>query len=129
MTFKLLISGLLSVGILTSLPVSSAQGQSGPAECRALAASVEAHREEAVALRVQRDGLAEKTELSGETWENAEAERNFGSAQAAAADAAKADYETLKTAFHSLQAALGAKVEQLNGAVGRYNQVCSRRRG
>jgi uncharacterized protein YccT (UPF0319 family) len=124
---KILLPTLAALGLMTVAQPSLAQASS--AECRALAASISVRQQEAETLQLKRDTLAQETELSGEAWENAEAERNFGRAQAAAADETKAAYETLKSEFHRTQAALRAQVERLNGSVARYNQACTSTRG
>ncbi|MEL7546835.1 MAG: hypothetical protein AAGJ84_09305 [Pseudomonadota bacterium] len=99
------------------------------AACNAMQASLQVRQTETLALQDRRDELAELVEIAGEDWENAEAVRAFGRAEAATADAHLAEYEQLKTEFHQTQAALQSKVQMINASVARYNSLCTGQAG
>lgn len=92
-------------------------------------ASLQVRQAETLALQDRRDELAEQVELAGEAWENAEAMRAFGPAEAEAADVQLAEYNELKKEFHQTQAALQSKVEMVNASVARYNSLCTGQAG
>lgn len=106
-----------------------ATAQTDRAACDAMKASLQVRQSETLALQDRRDALAELVELAGEDWENAEAMRAFGPAEAEAADAQLAEYTALKKEFHQTQAALQSKVQMINGSVARYNSLCAGQAG
>ena len=99
------------------------------AACNAMQSSLSVRQTETLALQERRNALAEKVELAGEAWENAEAMRAFGAAEAEAADTQLAEYNELKREFHQTQAALQSKVEMVNAGVVRYNSLCAGQAG
>ena len=115
------LSVLALVAATFSLP---AFAQTDRAACNAMQASLQVRQAETLTLQDKRDALAEQVEVAGEAWENAEAVRAFGRAEAETADARLGEYNALKSEFHKTQAALQSKVQMINGSVARYNSLC-----
>ena len=116
----------LSVLALIAATFSApAFAQNDRAACGAMQASLTVRQTETLAMQDKRNALAEQVEAAGEAWENAEAMRAFGSAEAETADATLEKFETLKREFHQTQAALESKVNMINASVARYNSLCA----
>ncbi len=71
-----------------------------------------------------RDALAAEAEALGEAWENAEAVRNFGDANAAEADAALIAFEDAKKKFSFAKQALRSQSRMLAQDSAVYNAAC-----
>ena len=113
--------------IASALSPAHAAASERPATCHDLAASIRSGQTEVSALREARNDAREAAEAAGETWENAEAIRNFGDEAATEAEAARETWEARKTAFREAQAALIAKSEAVNDTIATYNERCARK--
>ena len=76
-----------------------------------------------------RDVLAAEAEALGEAWENAEAVRNFGNANAAEADAALVAFEDAKKKFNFAEQALRSQSRMLAQDAAVYNSACVQQEG
>ncbi len=93
--------------------------------CNAMAASFGQRKVEFEALSSRRDALVISVEEAGDTWEAAEALRNFSADHAAHADGAKTAYDDLVAEFDSVEVAYRATGTQLNDDFSAYNAKCA----
>ena len=119
---KPMISSLGAFGALIILAALPASAQS----CSQHAAQLQERQVAAQELADARVTLVDEVEAAGDAWENAEALRNFGTEQAAEADATKVAYETLKAELFEKETALQGMVVSLNEEVSAYNTKCVR---
>ena len=110
----------LTAMIIVATPSASALS------CSQQASQLQDRQAEAQALADARLTLVEEVEAAGDAWENAEALRNFGPDQAAAADATKSEYETMKADLMRKEVSLQTLVVSLNDEVAAYNMKCVR---
>ena len=115
------IAALSVVAATASMPAQAA------ASCYSQGKALKARQAEAVELKAELDELVISVEDAGDSWEDVEALRNFSIENAAAADAAKTRYDTLKEELHTLEADLQTKVSTLNEGVAAYNRSCATR--
>lgn len=115
------IVALSVVAATASMPAQAA------ASCYSQGKALKAQQAEAVELKAERDELVMTVEDAGDNWEDIEALRNFSAENAAAADAAKTRYDTLKAELHTLEADLQSKVSTLNEGVAAYNRSCAKK--
>ncbi|MFN3214410.1 MAG: hypothetical protein ACE37M_14995 [Henriciella sp.] len=117
---KPMISSLSALMALTVFAAPMASAQS----CAKQAASLQEKQAEAQSLAEARLTLVDEVEAAGDAWENAEAMRNFGEAQAIEADTTKTAYDTLKADLFEKESSLQLLVANLNKDVQTYNQRC-----
>ncbi len=127
MTWMTYLVPIFALAASALAPANAAASQRAD-DCRELAASIQAGQKAVRALREARDAAREAAEAAGETWENAEAVRNFGETSASEADDARETWETRKAAFHDAQAELIARSESVNAAIATYNERCASRK-
>lgn len=115
---KPVISSLsaLAACVLITAPTASAL------TCSQQASALQKQQAKAQKLAEARLTLVDEVEAAGDTWQEAEAMRNYG--QAASADEAKLTYETLKSDLMDKEASLQTLVASLNEDVAAYNAKC-----
>ncbi|MCA8901256.1 MAG: hypothetical protein KDA53_08390 [Hyphomonas sp.] len=118
---------LIAVIFALAAPVAAADAASARdiARCKAMSASFGPKQEEVAKLKEARDTQVETVEATGDAWENAEALRNFSTAHAADADAAKLAYTDAKAELSRLELGLQARVAELNADIDAFNQSCT----
>ena len=115
---------LICLAVAAAIPSASALSPTQVKWCQTKAAGFGQRQNAIKKDALERERLAEEAELAGETWENAEALRNFGEAEAAAADEAKTAYEAAKAAFYDVDQRVTANTSKLNEDVAKFNQIC-----
>lgn len=115
---------LIAFSLLVSAPMASALTQAQIRECQALAQSLGPDKATLEVKVAERDALAAKAEAAGEAWENAEAVRNFGAENAAAADALRLSFDEKKAAFESVESDLFERSSKFNKDTSRFNYLC-----
>lgn len=108
-------------------PASVALTASQTKTCNALGAKLQKQQAKAQKLAAERLDLLEKVEDAGDDWENAETLRNFGEAEANAADSHKAKYDSLKADLLSRESALQELISSVNSDVADYNNKCAKK--
>lgn len=115
---------VLCLAIAATSPIASALTPSEVKWCKATAASFGDRQAAIQKDNAERTALAEKAELAGEAWENAEALRNFGDAEAAEADKTKLAYDEAKAAFYEVDTRVTENTIKLNADFEKFNSVC-----
>jgi len=113
----------LLIAAVPALP-AAALTQDEARRCAVMAKTFEGKSAEIADREAARAEAAAAAEAAGETWETAEAMRNFGEAQAAEADAARATYDAAKRRFEGHDAALRSATQMLNRDIAEYNRTC-----
>jgi hypothetical protein len=93
--------------------------------CNAMAAGFGPKRAEFERLSSRRDALVISVEDAGDTWEAAEALRNFSPDHAQQADTTKAAYDDLVAEFDAVEQAYRVTGTQLNDDFAAYNAKCA----
>lgn len=114
----------LCVALAGISPAATALSPSQVKWCQKTAGDFPARQASIQKDNTTRQELAAAAELAGEEWENAEALRNLGPDNAAAADAAKEVYESAKAAFYELDESVTSRAVSLNADFEKFNKVC-----
>lgn len=106
-------------------PASLALTASQTKACNTLGSQLQKQQAKAQKLAAERLDLLKVVEGAGDDWENAETLRNFGDAEAKAADAHKATYERLKSDLLVKERTLQELISSVNSEIAAYNQKCA----
>ena len=120
---KLLI--LAAVLMTCAAPQAAGFSQADIRACNGMAKSAKNQKAEVEQLKTARDALAQAAEEAGARWEDAEIHRNASARHAAAADAAKAEWDAAREAVRTSEAELQARVSELNATAAQYNARCA----
>ena len=117
--------GLLIAGTMVmTVPTAAAMSQDDVRRCQAMWKTFGPKAEEVEELTAIRADAEAHRDLMAEAWENAEVMRNFGEAQADAANSARIDLNKAQLALDGADAALRSAAQMYNRDVTAFNQSC-----
>ncbi|MEL7129561.1 MAG: hypothetical protein AAGK23_08430 [Pseudomonadota bacterium] len=119
--FVILALAIASVPLSPAVALTADEAR----ECQVLASSFGPKKATFEAKSAERDTLALAAETAGETWENAEALRNFSADSAAEADTARQAYDAALASFDVAEAEVLQLGLQLNDEFIAFNSRCA----